>query len=83
MAEKIVDAVVLKDFTSTMFGNLTAGQIIPIDQHRFNVWQAQKLVDYPKGATKVVADDPEETANDAKPATTPKKSSSKRKKKKK
>lgn len=48
MAEKMVEAIVLKAFTSTMFGNLVANQKIEISQQRFNVWKAQGLVDYPK-----------------------------------
>lgn len=50
MAEKLVAAIVLKEFSSTVIAGLSAGKIIQISQHRFNVWKAQGLVDHPPKA---------------------------------
>ena len=84
MTEKIVEAVVLKAFTSTMFGNLVTGQKIEITQQRFNVWKAQGLVDYPKDAAapkSVTSGDeaPDVVADDPQPKAPAKKKGKKRK----
>lgn len=40
----LVEAVVAKDFTSTIFGNLSAGQTIRISPEREITWKDQGLI---------------------------------------
>ena len=40
----LVEAVVAKDFTSTIFGNLSGGQKIRISPEREIIWKAQGLI---------------------------------------
>ena len=40
----MVEAVVARDFTSTIFGNLSGGQTIRISPERVDVWKAQGLI---------------------------------------
>lgn len=40
----LVEAVVARDFTSTIFGNLSAGQKIRISPEREITWKAQGLI---------------------------------------
>ncbi len=43
-APGMVEAVVAKEFTSTLFGNLSAGRTIEISAERYAVWKDQGLV---------------------------------------
>ena len=40
----LVEAVVARDFTSTIFGNLSSGQKIRISPEREITWKAQGLI---------------------------------------
>ena len=74
--EKLIDAVAVRDFTSTVFGNLSQGDGLKITQSRFNVWKDQGLVDYPKGKEKAAAVDEapkDEAKEEAETAPAPKK----------
>ncbi len=41
---KDVDAIVTREFTSTIFGNLVVGQKITISEERFEAWKASGMV---------------------------------------
>ncbi len=43
-APKDVDAIVTREFTSTIFGNLVVGQKITISVERFETWKASGMV---------------------------------------
>ena len=77
--EKFVDAVALKPFTSTQFGNLAQGDPLTITQARFNVWKEQGLVDYPQEKPSDAVSEMPEPTPAPKPKAAPKKKAASRK----